>query len=167
MKKFIGFLKLGVLKTIITMREFATSETIKIRQRVTVPPVFDAVEFNWSKQLAFEFMFSFATYLRNWTHPVKKLWVTALYIAYPVWVRIYFDNCKPPAKSQHSCPLRPSKSEFVYCKCSGIIRQLTFYQKVTVGHLHCYELTRTLHLGQVVVLRNRLRRWLSKCVLTN
>ena len=35
------------------------------------------------------------------------------------------------------------------------------------GVLLCHKPTRTLHLGQVVVLRNRLRRWLNKCVLTN
>ena len=57
------------------MREFATSETMKIRQKITIPPIFDAVEF---KQLqdpldpfAVEFMLSFATYLQSRTHAVK------------------------------------------------------------------------------------------------
>ena len=71
------------------MREFAASETMMVRQWATVPPIFHAVEFNWSKQLhdpldpfTVEFMLSFATYLRNCTHAVKKLWTTALYIEY-------------------------------------------------------------------------------------
>ena len=60
------------------MREFAASETMMIRQYVTIPPIFDAVEFNWAKQLqdpldpfAVEFMLSFATYLQSRTHSVK------------------------------------------------------------------------------------------------
>ena len=60
------------------MTEFAASETVKIRQQVTVPPIFDAVEVNWSKQIqdpldpfAVEFVLSFATYLQSRTHAVK------------------------------------------------------------------------------------------------
>ena len=59
------------------MREFATSETMMIRQYVTVPPSFHAEKF---KQLqdpldafAVEFMLSSATYLWNCTYTVKKL----------------------------------------------------------------------------------------------
>ena len=57
------------------MREFAASETIMNRQKVTVPPIFNAVKF---KQLqdpldpfAAEFMLSLATCLLNCTHAVK------------------------------------------------------------------------------------------------
>ena len=59
------------------MREFATSETMMIRQKATVPPIFNAEIF---KQLqdpldpfAVEFMLSFATYLWNCTYTVKQL----------------------------------------------------------------------------------------------
>ena len=34
--RFIGFLKVGVLKTIITMREFPISETTSIKPEATV-----------------------------------------------------------------------------------------------------------------------------------
>ena len=57
------------------MREFATSEMMMIRQKATVPPIFNAVK---SKQLqdpldpfTVEFMINFATYLLNCTHAVK------------------------------------------------------------------------------------------------
>ena len=77
MKKFIGFFKFGVLQTRITIREFATSETMMIGQKATVPPIFNAEKF---KQLqdpldpfAVEFMLSFATYLWNCTYAVKEL----------------------------------------------------------------------------------------------
>ena len=70
------------------MREFATSETMMIRQLVTVPLIFEAEKF---KQLqdpldpfTVEFMLRFATYLWNCTYAVKQLLITALYIAYPV-----------------------------------------------------------------------------------
>ena len=141
------------------MRKFATSETMMIRQKVAVPPIFNAVKF---KQLQdsldpfdVEFMLSFATYLRNCTHAVKKLWITALYIGYAVWVRTFIDNCKPPAKPQHSCPLRPSKIVFVL-----LVIFLTEHWGII---LVCYKPTRTPHLGQLVVLRNRLlfNRWLN------
>ena len=59
------------------MREFATSETMMIRQLVTVPPIFNAEKF---KQLqdpldsfTVEFMLMFATYLWNCTYAVKQL----------------------------------------------------------------------------------------------
>ena len=60
------------------MREFATSETMMIRQKVTVTPIFDAVEYSKAKQLedsldpfTVEFMVRFATYLWNCTYAVK------------------------------------------------------------------------------------------------
>ena len=57
------------------MREFATSETIKIRQQVTVSPIFHAVKFKQVQDplepFAVEFMLSFATYLQSRTHAVK------------------------------------------------------------------------------------------------
>ena len=56
-------LKLGVLQTRIRIRQFATSETMMIRQKATVPPIFRAVKL---KQLqysldpfAVEFMLRF------------------------------------------------------------------------------------------------------------
>ena len=77
MKKFIGFFKFGVLQTRITIREFATSETMMIRQKATVPPIFRAVKL---RQLQYsldpfpvELMLRFATYLWNCTYAVKKL----------------------------------------------------------------------------------------------
>ena len=77
MKKFIGFFKFGVLQTRITIREFATSETMMIRQKATVPPIFDAEKF---KQLqdpldpfTVEFMLRLPTYLWNCTYAVKQL----------------------------------------------------------------------------------------------
>ena len=59
------------------MTEFAASETIKIRQRVTVPPIFKAEKFRKQLQnhaldpFAVEFMLSFAKYLQSRTHAVK------------------------------------------------------------------------------------------------
>ena len=57
----LGFLKLGFQR--IRIRQFATSETMMIRQKATVPPIFCAVKL---KQLqdpldpfAFEFMLRF------------------------------------------------------------------------------------------------------------
>ena len=54
------------------MREFATSEAMMIRQKATVPPIFNEVKF---KQLqdqldpfAVEFMLSLATDLQSRTH---------------------------------------------------------------------------------------------------
>ena len=59
------------------MREFATSETMMIRQKATVPPIFNPEKF---KQLqdpldpfAVKFMLRFATYLWNCTYAVKQL----------------------------------------------------------------------------------------------
>ena len=43
--KFIGFLKVGVLKTIITMREFPTSETTNIKPEATVCTSFSTTGF--------------------------------------------------------------------------------------------------------------------------
>ena len=42
---FIGFLKVGVLQTINTMREFPTSETTRIELQATVAPTFSASGF--------------------------------------------------------------------------------------------------------------------------
>ena len=67
MKLFIGFLKYGVLQTRITIREFAISETIMIRQKATVPAIFHAVKLEQLQHpldpFAVEFMLRFATYL--------------------------------------------------------------------------------------------------------
>ena len=98
------------------MREFATSETTKIRQKVTVPPIFDAVEFNWSKQLqdpldpfAVEFMLSFFDVsTESYTCSQVTLNYCSVYCVCCLNGRTFIDNCKPPAKPQHSCPLRPS-----------------------------------------------------------
>ena len=48
---FIGFLKVGVLITINTMREFPTNETTSIRLRATVCPIFSVSGFIKLKQL--------------------------------------------------------------------------------------------------------------------
>ena len=101
-------------------------------------------------------MLRFATYLWNCTYAVKKRWFTALYIAYPVWFRTFVGNCKSPAKPQHSCPLRPSISEFVCNVPAALSANGPFDRIETV--LKCYYPSRTLHLGYVVVLRNRCKQ---------
>ena len=62
--KFIGFLKVGVLKTIITMREFPTSETTSIKPEATVGTSFSTTGFIRLQQLQeldpFAVMFMFA-----------------------------------------------------------------------------------------------------------
>ena len=59
------------------MREFATSETMMIRQLVTVPPTFNAAKFRQLQDpldpFTVEFMLRFATYLWNCTYAVKQL----------------------------------------------------------------------------------------------
>ena len=58
------------------MREFATSETMMIRQKATVP-IFHAVKLrqlqNPLDPFSVEFMLRFATYLWNCTYAVKKV----------------------------------------------------------------------------------------------
>ena len=61
----------------VTIREFATNETMMIRQKAMVPPIFHAVKLRQLQDpldpFTVEFMLRFATYLRNCTHAVKKL----------------------------------------------------------------------------------------------
>ena len=143
------------------MREFAASETMMIRQKVTVPLIFDAVKFNWAKQfgqdpldpMAVEFMLSFATYLRNCTHASQTtLNYCSVYCVCCLSGRTFIDNCKPRAKPQHSCPLRPSISDFV-CNVPALSANRPFNRIWNSGVLKCYKPSRTLHLGHVVVLK--------------
>ena len=97
------FLSSAFLQKRIRIRQFATSETMMIRQKATVPPIFNAEKFKQLQDPLDPFMLTFATYLWNCTYAVKQLWITALYIAYPVWFRTFIGNCKSPAKPQHSC----------------------------------------------------------------
>ena len=106
-------------------------------------------------------MLSSATYLWNCTYTVKKLWITTLYIGYAVWVRTFIDNCKPPAKSQHNGPLRPSRIVFVLIVIFRHYLPTDFLTEHWGIILVCYKPTRTPHLGQLVVLRNRLSIWLN------
>ena len=54
-------LKLGVLQTRIRIRQFATSETMMIRQKATVPPIFRALKLKQQQDpldpFAVEFIF--------------------------------------------------------------------------------------------------------------
>ena len=106
-------------------------------------------------------MLRFATYLSNCTYAVKQLWITALYIAYPVWFRTFIDNCKPPAKSQHNGPLRPSKIVFVLIIILRHYLPNDFLTEHWGFILVCYKTIRTPYLGQLVVLRSRLSRWVN------
>ena len=67
--KFIGFLKVGVLKTIITMKEFPTSKTTSIKPEATVCTRFSANGFIRLQQLQeldpFAVMFMFAAVALN------------------------------------------------------------------------------------------------------
>ena len=122
------------------MREFATSETIKIRQQVTVPPIFHAVGFNRSKQLqdpldpfAVEFMLSFFDVSsESYTCSQVTLNYCSVYCVCCLSGRTFVDNCKLPAKPQHSCPLRPSISEFV-CNVPPLSANRPFDRIETVG----------------------------------
>ena len=133
--------------------------------RLTVRSIFNAEKFKRLQDpldpFAVEFMLSSATYLWNCTYTVKKLWITTLYLGYPVWVRTFIDNCKPPAKSQHNGPLRPSKIVFVLIIILRHYLPKDFLTEHWGFILVCYKTIRTPYLGQLVVLRSRLSRWVN------
>ena len=110
-------------------------------------------------------MLSFATYLRNCTHAVKWLWITALYTAYAVWMAELLLTTVSPLRSLSTAALWGLQKVSFCCSVPALSANWPFDS--SSGVLVFHKPTRTLHLGQVGILRNRLRRWLNKYVLTN